>query len=1106
MNNMAEEVNTLTPLLKGTDSVDDAGDGKQAVADPESKSSDSTEGVLRVKESPAVLPVQTNAGVDVGAGQNGSKQKEEEEVKEDEEPSDMSKSVTFAEDVAIYSLGMGTTTKPLVTGESEEDITNSDLGSSDSKEIPAVLKVDKDGDQVCAPSLTPAIVPLRSATDEADSLSEDGDQRDDGDGQKHVFQVTRVDEPSPTAEEVSSVPSKPEPVEGKEPPKLGKVDSYRSESGHSSLSYNQDTIGPLDNPSFLRNLNYSVSQAAVNEAGEDDDDLNLNDFAGVKADVDGGWAWVILFASVCSLALTGASACSAGVFMPYILAQIEPDISVASWIGAVHISVSCFSGPTVSFWVERFGARCTAFAAGFVIVGGFVGSYFATSFLHLILFHGFLAGLGFGYILNVMSVVTGQYFNRYRGFACGLLATGSGAGILAAGSVLTFLLESFGLNGAYLLWAGICSHILVFAMLLRPSNEALLRSVEKKMSAEQIKMNHSHSGLNSLASGLNSVYSNGDVYSVFSGRTSDSRKLYRQISKRSSRGDFAANPLLRNVLNRDISDSRNSVNTNRSHRSHRSYRSAALSNGNLSLIQNSRLLDNTLLTADGQSLAVPSVEDRSSPLLSRASNYTISPLALPDSNAEQQTLSPDKSSPCPTTHIHSNFSLANETIPENEVVSRTNLEAPPSPTMSRSALSDFRKRLYSSASHRTSYSQISRLVSMRGPMRNGDLDNESLSSTLVSSLRPKDILEPRFRLGSRSIPTLFGSVASFPTALAIVKDDLSRIEDIGQPIEKTLQDHLIGLLDSLRLLRNLPFMMFTLACSLWAFGESPFFLYLPAYAISQGTDPSQAPSLYTALGFGSTLGRFLSGLVASDKMIGPLLIHIGCLGLAASVMILTPLIASSFLYQMLCAGFFGLYTGALVPLMSLITIEMLGISELGMGFGLLCMIMGLAYLTGPPLAGVLVRAMGFENCFFTLGIVMAAGSAVGMLIAVLLGHEVGGVEDDHGSLDDLERALRRVSNSMSSDSEDEENHLVPPDASSDISRPKSTSGAVKVETGNREDIAESGQASSSPKNEGWGHGHGHGDGLNNVWPEEQGELETIDEEVENSEMIKVSED
>ena len=50
----------------------------------------------------------------------------------------------------------------------------------------------------------------------------------------------------------------------------------------------------------------------MNEAGDDGDALDLNDFAGVKEDVDGGWAWVILFAAVCSLSLVGSTAFSAG--------------------------------------------------------------------------------------------------------------------------------------------------------------------------------------------------------------------------------------------------------------------------------------------------------------------------------------------------------------------------------------------------------------------------------------------------------------------------------------------------------------------------------------------------------------------------------------------------------------------------------------------------------------------------------------------------------------------------------------------------------------------------------------------------------------------------
>lgn len=78
-----------------------------------------------------------------------------------------------------------------------------------------------------------------------------------------------------------------------------------------------------------------------------------------------------------------------------------------------------------------------------------------------------------------------------------------------------------------------------------------------------------------------------------------------------------------------------------------------------------------------------------------------------------------------------------------------------------------------------SASHTSRTVSLRGslhPFTVSDPDNDSISSALISKLRPRDGLAPRHPLGSRSISTFMGSIASLPTALAMVTDDVSRYE------------------------------------------------------------------------------------------------------------------------------------------------------------------------------------------------------------------------------------------------------------------------------------------------------------------------------------------
>ncbi|GFN88595.1 acetyl-CoA carboxylase carboxyl transferase subunit beta, chloroplastic [Plakobranchus ocellatus] len=80
---------------------------------------------------------------------------------------------------------------------------------------------------------------------------------------------------------------------------------------HSTDSTYQDTIGPLDNPQFLKTLNYTASQAfdqdehfGLHSAG-----LDARSLADIQdpPDLDAGWAWIVLVASFVGATLLGAS-------------------------------------------------------------------------------------------------------------------------------------------------------------------------------------------------------------------------------------------------------------------------------------------------------------------------------------------------------------------------------------------------------------------------------------------------------------------------------------------------------------------------------------------------------------------------------------------------------------------------------------------------------------------------------------------------------------------------------------------------------------------------------------------------------------------------------
>ena len=77
----------------------------------------------------------------------------------------------------------------------------------------------------------------------------------------------------------------------------------------------------------------------------------------------------------------------------------------------------------------------------------------------------------------------------------------------------------------------------------------------------------------------------------------------------------------------------------------------------------------------------------------------------------------------------------------------------------------------------------------------------------------------------------------------------------------------------------------------------------------------------------------------------------GCMGVAGILVACSPLVTSTFEEQIIISCLLGMYLGGLVPLVSLITIDLLGIGELGLGFGFMSLFQGFGYLIGPPLAG-----------------------------------------------------------------------------------------------------------------------------------------------------------
>ena len=308
------------------------------------------------------------------------------------------------------------------------------------------------------------------------------------------------------------------------------------------------------------------------------------------------------------------------------------------------------------------------------------------------------------------------------------------------GATLSTLLNSYGLRGAYLLWAGILLHIAIAGMLLKPSGEQKIRQFEVQ-STQEIR-HHLTSDFN-IGGSHQSMSST--IPSIFSGRSNISRRPeFQRYLSHISQNDVKSNPMLRAVLHREVSKSHSASHspapTKRSYTGTSSPK--AIGRFTIGAVPHDKL----------SSPVTPEFNDIS-PTITEASKV------LPPSIAITDSLSQHRLSAASTDYTPGS----------------------PSSIRTGSELSSiFVKRLQSmssqSHSQYTSMSHISHHQSIRDLFPK-EYDNESLASTLVCALQPSDALTPKYRLGHRSISTIMGSILSLPTSLAIVKDDLSRIGD-----------------------------------------------------------------------------------------------------------------------------------------------------------------------------------------------------------------------------------------------------------------------------------------------------------------------------------------
>lgn len=183
---------------------------------------------------------------------------------------------------------------------------------------------------------------------------------------------------------------------------------------------------------------------------------------------DGGWGWVVVFASFMIHVFADGFTYTFGIYFVHLLQYYQSTAAATSWIASILVGVTLGTGPIAGILVNKFGCRLVTIAGAVLASASLFVSIYAPNVQTLYVTIGLGAGLGFGLIyLPAIVCVTG-YFEKRRSFATGIAVCGSGIGTFAFSPFVEYLINELSWQNSLIILAGLMLNCVVFGALFRP--------------------------------------------------------------------------------------------------------------------------------------------------------------------------------------------------------------------------------------------------------------------------------------------------------------------------------------------------------------------------------------------------------------------------------------------------------------------------------------------------------------------------------------------------------------------------------------------------------------------------------------------------------------
>lgn len=235
----------------------------------------------------------------------------------------------------------------------------------------------------------------------------------------------------------------------------------------------------LDSSDEPMTQNECPSSPITSTTSSSSDSSDEDDFSEIQAP-DGGWGWVIVFASFMINMIADGITFSFGIFNVEFLKYFGDSKGKTAWIGSIFMASPLLSGPIASYLTDRYGCRKVTIVGSITAAIGFLLSAVSNSMEMLFVTFGVIAGVGLSLCYVAAVVIVAYYFDKRRSFATGISVCGSGIGTFIFPPIIQYLITEYGWRGCTVLLAGIFLNMCVCGMLMRDLEWTTHRAKQKR--------------------------------------------------------------------------------------------------------------------------------------------------------------------------------------------------------------------------------------------------------------------------------------------------------------------------------------------------------------------------------------------------------------------------------------------------------------------------------------------------------------------------------------------------------------------------------------------------------------------------------------------------